>query len=84
MLVYMRYDMLQMEVKPKVFLWQRALSDQMQETKQTRTVVAGCNVSQSVIPPLIVFDRMFLKPEYTYDEVPRTSYALSASGWIAS
>ena len=46
------------------------------------TVVACCNASGSVIPPLVVFDRKFLKPEYTYGEVPGTAYALSDSGWI--
>ena len=34
------------------------------------TVVACCSASESVIPPLVVFDRKFLKPEYTYGEVP--------------
>ena len=46
------------------------------------TVVACCNASGSVIPPLVVFDRKFLKPEYTHGEVPGTAYALSDSGWI--
>ena len=46
------------------------------------TVVACCNASGSVIPPLVVFDRKFLKPEYTLGEVPGTAYALSDSGWI--
>ena len=28
--------------------------------------------------------RKFLKPEYTYGEVPETAYALSGSGWITA
>ena len=46
------------------------------------TVVACCNASGSVILPLVVFDRKFLKPEYTHGEVLGTAYALSDSGWI--
>ena len=37
--------------------------------KTNITVAACCNVSGSVIPPLVVFGRKFLKPEYTYGEV---------------
>ena len=48
------------------------------------TVVACCSASGSVIPPLVVFDRKFLKPEYTHGEVPGTAYALSDSGWITA
>ena len=33
-----------------------------------------------VISSLVVFDKKFLKPEYTHGEVP--AYALSDSGWI--
>ena len=52
--------------------------------KTNITVVACCNASGSVIPPLVIFDRKFLKPEYTYGEVPGTAYALSGSGWITA
>ena len=48
------------------------------------TVVACCSASGSVIPPLVVFDRKFLKPEYTYGEVSDTAYAHSESGWITA
>ena len=51
--------------------------------KTNITVVACHNDSGSVIPPLVVFDRKFLEPEYTYGEVPGTAYVLSGSGWIA-
>ena len=37
--------------------------------KTNITVAACCNVSGSVIPPLVVFDRKFVNPEYTYGEV---------------
>ena len=50
--------------------------------KSQITVVACCNASGNVILPLVVFDRKFLKPEYTHGEVPGTVYALSDSGWI--
>ena len=50
--------------------------------KTSITVVACCNASGGVIPPLVIFNRKFLKPEYTYGEVPGTAYALSENGWI--
>ena len=55
----------------------------MQSVDKTHiTVVGCCNALGSVIPPLVIFDRKFLKPEYTYGEVPGTAYALSENGWI--
>ena len=48
------------------------------------TVVACCSAAGSVMPPLVIFDRKFLKPEYTYGEVPGTAYALSENGWISA
>ena len=43
----------------------------------TCTVIACSNASRSVISPWVVLDRKFLKPKYTYGEVPVTTYALS-------
>ena len=35
-----------------------------------------------VIPPMIIFDRKCLKPEFTVGEIPGMLYAIS--GWIYS
>ena len=36
------------------------------------------------IPPIIIFDRKRLKPEFTVGEIPGTLYAMSKGGWIDS
>ena len=36
------------------------------------------------MPPLVIFDRKNLRPEYTVGEVPGTLYGLSKNGWIDS
>ena len=42
------------------------------------TVVACCNASGYVLPPMVKFDRKTLKPELTTGEVPGTMYSLSS------
>ena len=35
-----------------------------------------------VIPPFIIYDTKYLKPEMTEGEVPGSRYGLSTSGWM--
>lgn len=51
-------------------------------TKVQITVTAACNAAGYVLPPTVVVDRKYLKPEVTTGEVPRTLYRLSSSGWM--
>ena len=46
------------------------------------TVFSCCSAGGYVIPPLIVFDRKYLKPEMTIGEVPGSMYGLSENGWM--
>ena len=46
------------------------------------TVLACCSASGYVIPPLVIFDRKYLKPEMTIGEIPGSMYGLSDNGWI--
>ena len=48
------------------------------------TVISCCNAAGYAMPPTVVFDRKFLRQEYTVGEVPGTTYALSSSGWVNS
>lgn len=48
------------------------------------TVVGCCSAAGFSLPPMVVFDRKRLKPEWTVGEVPETVYGLSKSGWIDS
>jgi hypothetical protein len=52
--------------------------------KSQITVVGCCSAAGVVLPPMIIFDRKNLRPEYTEGEVPGTVYGLSKSGWIDS
>ena len=52
--------------------------------KSQITVVGCCSAAGIAIPPMVVFDRKRLRPEYTEGEVPGTVYGLSKSGWIDS
>lgn len=46
------------------------------------TVIACCNAAGYALPPMVVFDRMTLKPELVEGEVPGTMYGLSSNGWV--
>lgn len=48
------------------------------------TCVSSCSASGHVLPPMIIFDRLTLRPDLTYGEVPGTMYGLSKNGWIDS
>lgn len=52
--------------------------------KSQITVVGCCSAAGVVLPPMIIFDRKNLRPEYTEGEVPGTIYGLSKNGWIDS
>ena len=48
------------------------------------TVVACCSAGGRALPPMVIFDRLNLKPQWTMGEVPGTVYGLSPKGWIDS
>ena len=50
--------------------------------KSQITVVGCCSAAGTSLPPMVVFDRQRLRPEWTEGEVPGTVYGLSKSGWI--
>lgn len=52
--------------------------------KAQLTVLACVCAAGYAIPPMIIFDRKRLKPEFTVGEIPGTLYAMSKSGWIDS
>ena len=47
--------------------------------KSQVTVVGCCSAGGIALPPMVVFDRKSLRPEYTNGEVPGTIYGLSKS-----
>ena len=49
--------------------------------KNQATVVGCCSAGGITLPPMVVFDRKSLRPEYTNGEVPGTIYGLSKSSW---
>ena len=50
--------------------------------KSQITVVGCCSAAGFAMPPMVVFDRMKLRPEHTEGQVEGTTYGLSKSGWI--
>ena len=52
------------------------------DTKSQITVLACTNAAGYALPPLVIFDRKTLNPEYTRGEVPGSIYGLSQNGWI--
>ena len=48
------------------------------------TVIACCSAGGRALPPMVIFDRKNLKPEWTLGEVPGTVYGLSSKGWSDS
>ena len=52
--------------------------------KAQLTVLACVCAAGYAIPPMIIFDRKRLKPEFTVGEIPGTLYAMSGKGWIDS
>lgn len=48
------------------------------------TVLSCCNAAGSAMPPMVIFDRIILKPELTSGEIPGTIYGLSKNGWSDS
>ena len=48
------------------------------------TVLSACSASSYLLPPMIIFDRKKLKPNFTTGEIPGTAYGLSKNGWIDS
>ena len=54
----------------------------MSGNKAQLSVLCLCNAAGYVIPPMIVFDHLTLKPEMVTGEVPGTMYGLSKNGWM--
>ena len=48
------------------------------------TVLMCCSAGGYPIPPYVIFDRKFIKPEMAIGEVPGTVYGSSHNGWIDS
>ena len=48
------------------------------------TVLMCCSAGGYPIPPYVIFDRKFVKPELAEGEVPGTAYGTSSNGWIDS
>ena len=46
------------------------------------TVLMCCSAGGYPIPPFVIFDRKFIKPELTDGEVPGKMYGTSTNGWI--
>ena len=46
------------------------------------TILACASVAGYCIPPMVIFDRKSLNPDWAIREVPGTFYGLSDSGWI--
>lgn len=46
------------------------------------TILACGNAAGYCIPPMVIFDRKSLNPDWAIGEVPGTFYGLSDSGWI--
>ena len=65
-------------------LGQRDLSCITSSDKAQITVLSACSASGYVLPPMIIFDRKKLKPNFTTGEIPGTAYGLSKNGWIDS
>ena len=51
-------------------------------TKGQITVLACTSASGVALPPMVIFDRKTLNPDFTTGEVPGTIYGLSDKGWI--
>ena len=52
--------------------------------KTNITVMACVSAAGYALPPMIIFDRKGLNPEWTDGEVPGSRYGLSETGWIDS
>lgn len=52
--------------------------------KSQITVVSCCSAGGRALPPIVIYDRKSLKPEWTQGEIPGTVYGLSKSRWIDS
>ena len=50
--------------------------------KSQITVIACCNAAGYAMPPTVVFDRIHIRQEMTYGEVPGTTYAGTSNGWV--
>ena len=48
------------------------------------TVLACGNAAGYAIPPMVIYDRKGLNPEWLIGEVPGTAYGLSDNGWMDS
>ena len=63
---------------------QRDVSCITSSDKAQITVLSACSASGYLLPPMIIFDRKKLKPNFTTGEIPGTAYGLSKNGWIDS
>ena len=63
---------------------QRDISCITSSDKAQITVLSACSASGYLLPPMIIFDRKKLKPNFTTGEIPGTAYGLSKNGWIDS
>ena len=50
--------------------------------KSQITVLACTSATGVALPPLVIFDRKGLNPQWTIGEVPGTTYGLTDKGWI--
>ena len=48
------------------------------------TVIGCCSAGGRALPPMVIFDRKTLKPEWTQGEIPGSIYGLSKNGWTDS
>ena len=52
--------------------------------KTQMTVLMCCSAGGYPIPPYVIFDRKFIKPELAEGEVAGTAYGTSSNGWMNS
>lgn len=46
------------------------------------TALVCASAAGYAIPPMVIFDRKYLNPQLTIEEVPGTFYGLSENGWM--
>ena len=63
---------------------QRGISCITSSDKAQIIVLSTCSASGYLLPSMVIFDQIKLKPNFTTGEIPGTGYVLSKNGWIDS